>query len=172
MMARRPKKSPDGRAWFPLYGRDWDADTVHLSNAEEGAYFRLIRRYYHAGPLPDDDGILSRVVRETSTVWRKLRPALSPFFVIVDGRWTHKRADAEIALRTQLVDNMKAQRSAAATARWGRERASEGDAARMRPAMRDGCETDAHEQEHSPTFGGEEDPSQAKVIQLRREGER
>lgn len=84
-------------AWMPLYIGDWDGDTGHLDCEQDGAYGRLVRHYWRNGPLPDDDAALARVVRMELKRWRKVRPVLVAFFVVKDGRWTHKRVDAEIA---------------------------------------------------------------------------
>lgn len=82
-------------AWFPLYVDAWDADTRALDVAEDGAYGRLIRSYWRNGPPADDDAKLARIVGVTLPRWRKLRPAVAPFFTIGDGVWRNKRADLE-----------------------------------------------------------------------------
>jgi len=39
------------------------------------------------GSLPDDDVILARVTCLTKRRWKKVRPEVSPFFRIAEGRW-------------------------------------------------------------------------------------
>lgn len=83
-------------AWMPLYVGDWDGDTAHLDCEQDGAYGRLVRHYWRNGPLPDDDAQLARVVRMNLPRWKKIRGVIQAFFIIVNGRWTHKRVDAEL----------------------------------------------------------------------------
>lgn len=107
-------------AWMPLYIGDWDGDTGHLDCEQDGAYGRLIRFYWRTGPLPDDDAQLARIVRTAIARWRKVRPVLAPFFVITDGRWNHKRVDAELVRwagkKVKAVERAKT----AAAFRWGK----------------------------------------------------
>jgi len=105
-------------AWMPLYIGDWDGDTGHLDCEQDGAYGRLVRHYWRNGPLLDDDASLARIVRMQTSRWRKIRPVIAPFFVIKDGRWTHKRVDAELikwaAKKVKAVERAKT----AAAGRW------------------------------------------------------
>lgn len=82
--------------WMPLYVADWDADTAHLDCEQDGAYGRLVRRYWRAGPPPDDDAQLARIVRMPLARWRKVRPVVAAFFRIEGGQWRHSRVDREI----------------------------------------------------------------------------
>lgn len=105
-------------AWMPLYIGDWDGDTGHLDCEQDGAYGRLIRRYWRTGPLPDDDTVLARIIRMDVRKWRKIRSVLAQFFVVSNGLWKHKRADAELekwaAKKVKAVERAKL----AAGARW------------------------------------------------------
>lgn len=83
-------------AWMPLFIGDWTADTQHLSCEQDGAYFRLVRHYWRTGPLPDDDAVLARLTGLELKAWRKHRATLAAFFQIGEGRWRHKRVDAEL----------------------------------------------------------------------------
>lgn len=83
-------------AWMPLYTGDWDSDTRHLDCEQDGAYGRLVRHYWRNGPLPDDDAQLARIVGMALARWRKVRPVLAAFFTVTEGRWSHKRVDAEL----------------------------------------------------------------------------
>jgi uncharacterized protein YdaU (DUF1376 family) len=99
------KKDRVQRPWMPIYWEDYDEDTRHLFNDEHGAYLMLIRAYWRAGrPLPDDDRVLYRAAAcRTIVGWRRLRPAIEPFFTITDGMWRHKRIDAELAEAEQRI---------------------------------------------------------------------
>ncbi len=88
------KDKPD--AWMPLYIGDWESGTRHLDCEQDGAYGRLVRHYWRNGPLPDDDGALSRIIGAPVARWRKLRPVLICFFTVKDGRWFQKRVEVEL----------------------------------------------------------------------------
>lgn len=100
--------------WMPLYIGDYLADTARLTVAQHGAYLLLIMDYWRNGPPPDDDATLARIIGATGAEWRKLRPAIVGFFSVIDGRWHHKRIDAE---RQKATDEYKRQCDRAANAR-------------------------------------------------------
>lgn len=88
-------------AWMPLYVGDWDSGTRHLDCEQDGAYGRLVRHYWKNGALPDDDAQLARVVGMPLPRWRKMRPVIAAFFVVAEGKWTHKRVEHELAAWTE-----------------------------------------------------------------------
>ena len=50
--------------FYPRHIGDWLTDTSHLTIIEEGAYTRLIDRYYtQEAPLVDDLKAICRIVR-------------------------------------------------------------------------------------------------------------
>jgi uncharacterized protein YdaU (DUF1376 family) len=84
--------------WMPLYVGDYLRDTSRLSTIQHGAYLLLICDYWVNGPLPDDDALLAAIVRAPLAEWqRHIRPRIAPFFKVLEGRWQHKRIDAELA---------------------------------------------------------------------------
>ncbi len=86
--------------WFPFYIGDYLADTMHLTTQQHGAYILLLLAYYkNQGPLTDDDGQLSAIVKLTHSEWLAVRTALASFFQIGDGKWSHSRANHEIKIR-------------------------------------------------------------------------
>ena len=93
--------------WMPLYVGDWDADTAHLDCEQDGAYGRLIRHYWKNGAPVDDDAMLARIVRMERARWRRVRPAIAPFFEIRDGRWFHKRVEAELQRALQIIERRR-----------------------------------------------------------------
>lgn len=106
-------------AWFPLYIGDYQADTMHLTCEQHGAYFLLMLAYYRRGrALPDDDGFLAGVTKTTARQWTKLRPSLAEFFAIDAGMWRHKRIDAEIEQRQKLTMIRAKSGSSGARSRW------------------------------------------------------
>ncbi|MBP3958367.1 YdaU family protein [Gemmata sp. G18] len=79
---------------IPLHLGDFLSDTVHLSPAELGAYFRLIAFHYRLGPdgLPDDETQLRRVTGMDNKSWRSSRELILGFFEKSgDRRWVHAR---------------------------------------------------------------------------------
>jgi uncharacterized protein YdaU (DUF1376 family) len=81
--------------WMPLYVGDYLAATRRLDTEQHGAYLLLIMDYWKQGPLPDCDCTLARIVVSTLDGWRRLRPAIEPFFQVRDGQWHHGRIDRE-----------------------------------------------------------------------------
>lgn len=91
------RTASDVQAWMPLYIGDWAAATAHLSCEEDGAYGRLVRWYWRNGAPSDSDALLAKIAGVTPSRWRKLRPAVAPFFAIEGGRWLHRRVERELA---------------------------------------------------------------------------
>lgn len=77
---------------------DYDADTSHLSWAEDMAYTRLIRLYYRKEqPIPSDLAQACRLVRATSKEERKaVETVLQEFFELHEDGWHQHRCDAEV----------------------------------------------------------------------------
>ena len=104
--------------WMPLYVGDYLRDTTRLTLPQHGGYLLLIMDYWISGPLPDDDVQLAAIVRVSVTEWQKsLRPRLSPFFQISEGRWRHKRIDQEIERATAYYEQRKIAGMASGAAR-------------------------------------------------------
>jgi len=78
---------------MPFFVDAYLADTMHLSEAEDGIYMRLLMCMWRMeGRLPDDDIRLARFVRVPKQRWcKKYRPVMSEFFHIEGGVWTQKR---------------------------------------------------------------------------------
>lgn len=96
---------------------DYTTDTAHLSLLEDGAYRRLMDRYYTTeAPLPSDD-TLFRLVRARSTDEQEaVRVVLAEFFDLTTAGWTHKRCDKEIEAFKAKSDKA----ADAANKRWGK----------------------------------------------------
>ena len=78
---------------------DYDADTAHLSWAEDMAYTRLLRLYYRREkPIPKDVGEACRLVRAASRDQKQaVESVLHEFFELLDDGWHQHRCDSEIA---------------------------------------------------------------------------
>lgn len=75
--------------YFPMYPKDFEADTSHLSLEEDGAYNRLLRLMWMTPgcSLPDDDGWLIRRMRvDQDTFERVVLCVVNEFFVQKGGR--------------------------------------------------------------------------------------
>jgi uncharacterized protein YdaU (DUF1376 family) len=81
-----------------LFVADYQADTMHLSTAEHGAYLLLLMNYWQRGkPLPADDKKLARIAGLGPREWQRVKPVISEFFEIGCSEWLHKRVESEIA---------------------------------------------------------------------------
>lgn len=105
--------------WFPFYIGDYQADTMHLTRDQHGAYFLLMMAYYRrARALPDDNHYLAGIVKASGGEWRYLRPVMAEFFQIEDGLWRHKRIDAELAGQKAHREARSERGRANANKRW------------------------------------------------------
>jgi uncharacterized protein YdaU (DUF1376 family) len=85
-------------AFFPLFPTDFDADTGHLSFAEDGAYNRLLRLSWRCpeAKMPDDLDWICRKARAVSEADRALIEAiLSEFFTRKSGKIFSRRLHDE-----------------------------------------------------------------------------
>ncbi len=82
---------------MPFYVDAFMADTMELSEAEEGVYLRLLMcMWRNEGVLPNDDVRLARMVRVSKARWvNKYRPVLSKFFDVSGDVLTQKRLKKE-----------------------------------------------------------------------------
>lgn len=106
--------------WMPLYIGDYLKDTASLTQAEHGAYIRLIMLYWNnSGPIPDD---MTKIYRATGAIspeeQANARSILQAFFKHQDGEYHHKRIDAEIARSIDGAAKRKAKAFKASKARW------------------------------------------------------
>lgn len=78
---------------------DYDADTAHLTWAEDMAYTRLLRLYYRKErPIPCDVAEACRLVRASSREQREaVASVLNEFFAIQADGWHQKRCDSDVA---------------------------------------------------------------------------
>lgn len=84
--------------FMPLYVADYLADAAHLSTVEHGAYLLLIMTYWQTGSaLPDDDKKLARICRLEPRSWKRIRPSISEFFEVSDGKWLQSRLERELS---------------------------------------------------------------------------
>jgi uncharacterized protein YdaU (DUF1376 family) len=85
-------------AYFPLFPTDFDADTGHLTFAEDGAYNRLLRLSWRCveAKMPDDLDWICRKARATTPEDRALIEAvLAEFFTRKGGKVFSRRLHEE-----------------------------------------------------------------------------
>ena len=85
---------------YPRHIGDYLRDTGHLTLLEHGVYGRLLDLYYlQEGPI--DGANMDLLARKLSArrddEIAALVAILDEFFTLVDGKWHHKRVDAELA---------------------------------------------------------------------------
>ncbi|WEF34882.1 YdaU family protein [Pseudoduganella chitinolytica] len=121
---------------------DYTTDTAHLSLLEDGAYRRLMDRYYTTeAPLPADEAVLFRVVRARMPDEQEaVRVVLAEFFDLTDAGWTHKRCDAEI----EAFKAKSGKAADAANKRWGKTGNAPAMPSETAPAMPTQCERNAN----------------------------
>jgi len=107
--------------WYAFYPGDYGRDTAHLSLVEDGAYRRLLDRYYTTGrALPDDIDRLFRICRAfTPAEQNAVRSVLDQFFVVEDGSYWQKRVERELVKQTAYQQKLSESGRRGAEKRWG-----------------------------------------------------
>lgn len=102
--------------WLPMYVDDYNHDTEDLTCEQDGAYWRLLRKCWIRGSLPDDDDKLAQICGVTKTRWmRHIAPAVRPFFMPAGpGKITQKRLEKE-RIKSQKISEERAE---SARKRW------------------------------------------------------
>jgi len=95
--------------WMPIYPGDYLRGTIHLTNAEHGAYFMAMLSYWDkGGPL---------TTKELYAICKKEVDTVSQFFIDNDGLWNHKRIDSELEKARKRFDSAHKKGVAGAAAR-------------------------------------------------------
>jgi uncharacterized protein YdaU (DUF1376 family) len=145
---RRMSTAP--KTWFPFYVGDYLRDTSRLSTEAHGAYLLLILDYWPNGAPPDDNETLASITKLSMKAWMTMRPRLEPFFVVADGRWTHKRIEHEL-----LEAEHKHRKRAEAGKLGGKSKAS----GKQNPSnassknVAEGCQSQSQSQRKDPQRG-------------------
>lgn len=101
---------------LPLWTDAYLGDTLHLSTIEHGAYLLILISMWRTTEksLPNDDRLLARYARLTSTQWARIKPILMPFFRVEGDRITQGRLTDEAT----AVRRLSAKQSDKAKSRW------------------------------------------------------
>lgn len=128
--------------WMPLYVGDYLADTMHLTQAQHGAYLLLMMHYWKRGSLPAmHEQCMCIASAKNEQDRQNVEAVLAEFFTIEDGTYRHSRIDAELAKASESYER----RASAAKKRW--EGKKKGDAMHMQSMSIDDAKPDAmHEQ--------------------------
>jgi uncharacterized protein YdaU (DUF1376 family) len=111
--------------YFELHIGDLTEATAHLSMVEDGAYGRLMRKYYATErPLPADVKAVQRLVGARTKEEREAVGAvLAEFFDLQEDGWHQARCDAEIAAyQEKAADRDEARQQEKERQRRARER--------------------------------------------------
>src|SRR5258706_5299471 len=112
-------------AWYAHDIDAYDADTMHLSPAEDGIYSRLLRFYYKTRvPLPNDDRALASIARISVAEWEVVKDTIRAFFKPRRGRLHHKRCDKELDREDSLARKRSEKAKNAAEKRHGKTKRS------------------------------------------------
>ena len=114
--------------YFELHIGDLTEATAHLSMVEDGAYGRLLRKYYATEkPLPADVAKVQRLVGARTKEEREaVETVLTEFFELLDDGWHQSRCDAEIsAFHAKQIDREAERENAKERQRRARERRKE-----------------------------------------------
>ena len=92
--------------WYKFHLGDYITHTMHLSDAEDLAYRRLLDLYYMSErPIPLDTDAVARKIRLDTDITETV---LSEFFERTDEGYRHHRCDIEIAKYQHRVETNRA----------------------------------------------------------------
>ena len=102
--------------WYAHYPGDYAKDTAQLSMSEHGAYRQLLDHYYSNGGNVDANALRMYCVCKafTDADRESVDFVLGKYFVIVLGKYSHARADREIA----KAEEKSRKAAASANKRW------------------------------------------------------
>ena len=106
--------------WFRLNYRDYERDTLALSNAAHGVYLRLIAYYMTTEkPLPADHANLAAILRMPVDELKKIMAdELAPYFRARNGRLFNRRCDRELRATKLAAERRSGYAKKAANAKW------------------------------------------------------
>ena len=108
--------------WYKFAAAEYQIKTIHLSDAEDLAYRRLLdMAYLSERPIPLDTGLVSRRIRIDQDI---VDQVLSEFFEKTESGYRNRRVEEEVlAYQTIIERNLKGAKAAAEKAA---ERAAQG----------------------------------------------
>ena len=96
------------KAYLPLYTGDYLRDTRDLTAGQHGAYLLLLMYLWdNDGWIENRPKLIQVVTNWTRDEYRRGWPKIERFFVIHDGRITHKRVTLELEKRAKTVSKLR-----------------------------------------------------------------
>lgn len=133
--------------WMPFYVGDYLSATGRLTTEQHGAYLLILLDYWKNGPPPNDDAVLSALVRMSPAAWRKAKPALLGFFDIQDGLLVQKRVEKERVKASNITEERSKAGKVGAAKRWQKNGKRIANAIDL--PLANGQQTDAPSPSHS-----------------------
>jgi len=112
----------------------WQSETQIMTAAERGALLALKMFFWRAGPVPDDDVVLARIVGMELKDWKKARKAIAPLFVARHGEWMRQDWIDELEEAYAAVNRVKELSRKGNAARWGKAKNAASDLPAGNPA--------------------------------------
>lgn len=109
--------------WFPLYVYEFITDILGWTNAEVGAYFRLLCVQWINEELPGDLASLARIVHEPIEDFKLLWERIGKKFTIENGKHCNAKLEKIRRQQNKKIDKLSAAGSEGAEARWGKNKA-------------------------------------------------
>lgn len=136
--------------WMPLYVGDYLADTMHLTQAEHGAYLLLLMHSWRTGPLPNDDARLAAIARGDAASWKRMGPTLRAFFDVTDDGLVQRRLERVRIEQGNKVEQRRAAGKASAAARKRQREVNEIPTTVDAPLAREGRELELEPEREEP----------------------
>lgn len=134
--------------YMQFYVAEYQADTMHLTAEEHGAYLLLIFNYWQTGkPIPKKR--LQKIARVPNERWTDVKDTLSEFFKDTGDDWVHARIEADLV----AAKDAQAQRAAAGKASAEARKAAKRDALKQES---NGRSTGVQRDESKPSTNKEE----------------
>lgn len=96
------------KAYFPLYTGDYLRDTRDLTAGQHGAYMLILMHLWdNDGWMENRPKLIQVVTNWTRDEYRRGWPKIERFFVIHDGRISHKRITLELEKRAKSVSKLR-----------------------------------------------------------------
>lgn len=113
-MTTKKTKAINALPWFKFWTGDFRSKTEHLSNAEVGAYVRLLASYWDNSGLPFNQRALTRIAKIEAGEDVDLGEIVAEFFIVNDGILRHEELDE---LRVDAIGEEDANRRRTLNAR-------------------------------------------------------
>lgn len=111
------------KPWFPFYGTEFftDENVVGMTDDEVGKYLRLLWLQWSEGSIPQDPGLLERIVFGQSELDARAMQMLSRCFTehpTLEGRLVNKRLFEEEVRAETIVEKTRKDKSKAGKSGW------------------------------------------------------